>query len=104
MNLRFFRLSSCLFACAVLALGSCGNKESDDENASMVNVEKGVAPALWAPEGENAVPGEMPSQQEMSATETEAPVEEEPQQAVVDQTPQEAPAPQQPEEPTQSEE
>lgn len=50
MNLRFITATACSLALAgTLALGSCsGDKE--DENASIVNVEKGVAPVMATPD------------------------------------------------------
>lgn len=53
-----------LAACLALAAGSlavsCGNSAADDEGATVVNVEKGVAPAVSTPEAAGAmVPDNM---------------------------------------------
>ena len=64
-----------------MALSSCGDSQKDEENASVVNVEKGAASPMWTSEGEGApmmepqAPAEEPTGEveEAPAIEEEAP-------------------------------
>ena len=51
MNLRLKNLAIALFSIASISvMAACGSEGSDDENASVVNVEKNVAPPMATPE------------------------------------------------------
>ena len=54
IRLRFFDAKTILMAFAVIALSSCQDKASNRavENASVVNIEKGVAPAVSVTEND----------------------------------------------------
>ena len=72
-RLHLIAPAACLAAFSLLALASCAGEAKEDENASIVNVEKGVASPVRAPEGEAAP--EMASQ-EMPAPTAEETVQE----------------------------
>ena len=49
INVRKMKALACMMAAGAAMLTACAPKE--DENASVVNVEKGAAPAVWTPDG-----------------------------------------------------
>lgn len=59
MKLRSASALSAVFLLGVMALGACSAGE-DEENASIVNVEKGVAPAIYNSELSALQPEEQP--------------------------------------------
>lgn len=52
-SLNFIKVSACLLSLGTLVFAtSCEDNSKNEENASIVNVEKGVASPLWTPESE----------------------------------------------------
>lgn len=46
MRKRFILITGTLIASGAIFLGACSNENAEEENASIVNVEKGVAPPV----------------------------------------------------------
>ena len=97
---RFLKTTGCLLVFgSMIAFSSCKNEEEQREeaNASVVNIEKGVADPVWTSDSENA----PKSKKEVQKAETPAPQVEEPQpqemmQQMVEESAEGAPKAEQP--------
>ena len=60
------KATACLLISGFVFLNSCKNEDEmrEEANASVVNVEKGVAPAVWTTETEGAKPDKKKEKQE----------------------------------------
>lgn len=57
--MRLIKTSACIMAIAMSAFCSCNDQNKEDENATVVNVEKGVASPVWNSEGSKQAEEEL---------------------------------------------
>lgn len=73
--MRLVKTSACIMAIAMLGLCSCNNRDMEDENATIVNVEKGVTSPVWTSDGAKQAEEELydqPAGMDMDGEETDS--------------------------------
>lgn len=100
MKLNTIFVSAIIMAGSMSLFGACNNSSEDEENATIVNVEKGVAPPVSTSEADESVKDKNVN--DIVAETVEETIEEEAQE--INSKDETNPLPQTPEKPTEIEE